>query len=341
MIPINSIPGNRMSTINRRSLAFVHKTPVLYNFLTTLRAQYWTPEAINLSKEKTTFRKLDPLTQTAVFDINAFFGTSDGYVIKNIQDNFFKDLEQFPEVSQVLLSIAANELIHSETYKNVIASICEKESDFEDFIDSSIKYDAIRDIHDWIEKYMNTNTHYLERCLAFVALEGLIFSSCFAYIHNLKAQIRNDSMQGLIDSNEYIAKDEGVHTDFGITLYRLFTTPGTEYFLYDRLPEETVKKIFTEAVDLADKFIHWYMSGVDHQTIKISELQDYVKHIANEIVGEESGLGYGKMYDVKNPFEWMFSLGLSAKTNFFEKHDANYRKDIKSQIDWDSPLSNY
>ena len=296
-----------MSTINRRSLAFVQKTPVLYNFLTTLRAQYWTPEAINLSKENSSFKKLDPLTQTAVFNINSFFGTSDGYVIKNIQDNFLKDLADFPEVGQVLLAIAGNELIHSETYKNVIAAICEKESDFEDFISSSIKCEAIRDIHDWIEKYMNHQTPYLKRCLAFVALEGLIFSSCFAYIHNLGAQIRNDSMQGLIDSNEYIAKDEGVHTDFGITLYRLFTTPGSEYYLYDRLSEEEVRTIFSEAVALADKFIHWYMSGVDHQTIKISELQDYVKHIANEIVGEDSGLGYSKMYNVKNPFEWMFA----------------------------------
>ncbi len=324
-----------MSVNSRRQLAFQNDNPVIYSFLKKMRAQYWPPEAISLSKEKSSYKNLSKSIQDAVFKINCFFGTSDGYVMKNIEENFKEDLKEFPDICQVLTAIEYNELIHSETYANVIRAICDDPSEFNSFIEASTNFPAIARIHDWIEKYMNRETPYPIRCLVFILLEGMIFSSCFAYIHNLKAQIRNDSMEGLIDSNEYIAKDEGVHTDFAITLFLLLTTEGSSYYKYERPSLEQVKHVILEAIEIADEFVDWYMEG-DHITINAEKVKTYIRHIANEITGDKGGLGYGKFYDCTNPFEWMFSLNLSSKANFFEKHSSDYRRDMQGDINYDT-----
>jgi ribonucleotide reductase beta subunit family protein with ferritin-like domain len=37
-------------------------------------------------------------------------------------------------------------------------------------------------------------------------------------------------------------------------------------------------------------------------------------------------LGYPKIYNVKNPFEWMDMICIQGKTNFFEKRVGEYQK---------------
>ena len=37
-------------------------------------------------------------------------------------------------------------------------------------------------------------------------------------------------------------------------------------------------------------------------------------------------LGYGNIYEGKNPFDWMELISMQGKTNFFEKRVAEYQK---------------
>jgi len=39
-----------------------------------------------------------------------------------------------------------------------------------------------------------------------------------------------------------------------------------------------------------------------------------------------AALGHDKIYDAKNPFDWMELISLQGKTNFFEKRVGHYQK---------------
>ena len=47
----------------------------------------------------------------------------------------------------------------------------------------------------------------------------------------------------------------------------------------------------------------------------------YIEFVADRLVFM---LGYPKMYNASNPFEWMDMISLQGKTNFFEKKVGEY-----------------
>ena len=44
-------------------------------------------------------------------------------------------------------------------------------------------------------------------------------------------------------------------------------------------------------------------------------MKRYIQFVANRLL---VALGYGKLYGVSNPFDWMEQISLQGKTNFFE-----------------------
>ena len=53
-----------------------------------------------------------------------------------------------------------------------------------------------------------------------------------------------------------------------------------------------------------------------------SELMtQYIKYVADRLCVQ---LGYKKIYNVSNPFDWMELISLESKTNFFERHNDAY-----------------
>ncbi|CAL5362562.1 unnamed protein product [Camellia sinensis] len=52
-------------------------------------------------------------------------------------------------------------------------------------------------------------------------------------------------------------------------------------------------------------------------------MSKYIEFVADRLLGV---LGYGKLYDAQNPFDWMELISLQEKTNFFEKRVGEYQK---------------
>jgi ribonucleotide reductase beta subunit family protein with ferritin-like domain len=50
-------------------------------------------------------------------------------------------------------------------------------------------------------------------------------------------------------------------------------------------------------------------------------MKDYIEYIADRLLVQ---LGYGKLWETKNPFTWMEMISLEGKTNFFEKRVGDY-----------------
>ena len=62
------------------------------------------------------------------------------------------------------------------------------------------------------------NNSFAERLVAFAIVEGVFFSGSFCAIFWLK---KRGLMPGLTFSNELISRDEGMHTNFAILLYKM------------------------------------------------------------------------------------------------------------------------
>lgn len=120
-------------------------------------------------------------------------------------------------------------------------------------------------------------------------------------------------MPGLTFSNELISRDEGLHCEFACLLYRM---------LKNKLSEEQIHGIIRNAVEIEKEFITEALP-VDLIGMNAKLMQQYIEFVADRWVGE---LGYTKIYNASNPFDFMEMISLQGKTNFFEKRVGDYQK---------------
>ena len=157
----------------------------------------------------------------------------------------------------------------------------------------------------WIE-----NGNFAERLVAFAAVEGIFFSGSFCSIFWLK---KRGLMPGLTFSNELISRDEGLHCEFACLLYSM---------LQNKLSQEQVYEIITDAVKIEKEFITEALP-VDLIGMNARLMQQYIEFVADRWVAE---LGYPKIFNASNPFDFMEMISLEGKTNFFEKRVGDYQK---------------
>jgi len=163
---------------------------------------------------------------------------------------------------------------------------------------------------------------FAERLVAFAAVEGIFFSGSFCSIYWLKERDESGGivMKGLIQSNELISRDEGMHQDFACLLYEM---------LENKLSQERVFQIIGEAVEIEKEFITEAIP-CDLINMNASAMIQYIEFVANRLL---ISLGYKPMYldPVKNepvecPFKFMENIGQDNKSNFFEKKVTEYQK---------------
>ena len=118
-------------------------------------------------------------------------------------------------------------------------------------------------------------------------------------------------MPGLTFSNELIARDEGMHTDLAVLLFRK---------LIKKTPKKKVYDIIQEAVSIEKEFI---CSALPCKLIGMNAtlMSQYIEFVADRIVQQ---LGFDKIYNTPNPFDFMEMISLEGKTNFFEKRVGDY-----------------
>jgi ribonucleotide reductase beta subunit family protein with ferritin-like domain len=93
------------------------------------------------------------------------------------------------------------------------------------------------------------------------------------------------------------------------------------------LPEERpdpdrVYEVINQAVQIECEFVSDALPvGLIGMNAKL--MCDYIKFVADRLL---VSLGLGKVYNIANPFDWMETISLNGKTNFFEKRVAEYQK---------------
>lgn len=297
--------------------------PSLLKHYTDQKNVFWTPQEIDMSSDRADWDELDEDSKRFIKFILCFFAQADGIVIENLMERFQSETSKWKEAKAFYTLQNAMEMIHSETYSLLIETFISDPEEKRKAFDAISNYPSIKKIADWMIYWMRSDAPLTERVIAFACVEGVIFSGAFAAIYWIK---RKNILHGLTKANEFIARDEGIHKDFGVTLYHHLLSDGDE-----RLSQERVNVIVNSAMDVAEEFIRDALQ-VDLIGMSADEMTDYVKCTANDLV---VNLGYDRIYNVENPFDWMVSIGMTNKTNFFEERVSEYAKAGDGDFEFD------
>jgi ribonucleoside-diphosphate reductase beta chain len=272
-------------------------------------SSFWVAEEVDLNGDYKDFSNLTKNEQHFISYVLAFFASSDGIVNENLIENFSKEI-QISEAKCFYGFQIAIENVHSETYSLLIDTFI-KDKEHKNFILNSIaNIPCIKLKADWMMKWFNNELSFAERLVAFSCVEGLFFSGSFCAIFWLK---KRGLMKGLCFSNELISRDEGLHCDFACLLYSK---------LENKLEKERIYEIFSEAVEIESVFVRDSLP-VELIGMNSTLMIQYIKFCADRLL---CSLGYEKLYNVENPFDFMVYISLEGKTNFFEKGVSEYSK---------------
>jgi len=302
-----------------RFTTFPIRYPDLWALYKKAIGSFWTVEEIDLAADLKDWGGLTSSEQHFIKHVLAFFAASDGIVMENIDLNFSKDV-QIPEARSFYAYQGFNESIHSETYSLMIDKLVKDPSEKASLFRAIETVPSVKRKAEWALKWlgegsMGTLPPFAQRLVAFACVEGIFFSGSFCAIFWLK---KRGLMPGLSFSNELISRDEGLHQEFAVTLYRNLKT---------KLNEETIRRIVAEALDIEKEFITEALPcrliGMDSDS-----MIEYIKFVADRLLTQ---LGCQPLYGQSNPFDWMENISLEGKTNFFEKRVGDYSKFMPSE----------
>ena len=274
------------------------------------QACIWTAEEIDLGQDVTDWEnKLNSDEQHFIKHVLAFFAASDGIVNENIAENFVNEV-QYTEAKMFYGFQIMMENIHSETYSLLIDSYIKDKEEQLHLFHAIDTIPAIQKKAEWAVKWISSES-FVERLIAFAAVEGIFFSGSFCSIFWLK---KRGLMPGLTFSNELISRDEGMHCDFACHLYN--------NHIDNKLSEKKIREIICGALEIEKEFI---IEALPVRLIGMnSELMaQYLEFVTDRLL---TALGCSKVYNSTNPFDFMENIAIQGKTNFFEKRVAEYQK---------------
>jgi ribonucleoside-diphosphate reductase subunit M2 len=286
--------------------------PIQYNDIWEMYKKqvdcFWRAEEIDLTKDLDNWDSLNNDERYFISMILAFFAASDGIVLENLAARFMNDV-QLSEARAFYGFQIAIENIHSETYSLLIESYIKNTEEKHKLFHAIENFPCIKKKSDWAQKWMHDNrSSFATRLVAFACVEGIFFSGAFCSIYWLK---KRGLMPGLTFSNELISRDEALHTEFAVLLYNK---------LQKKMTKARIHEIIKEAVEIETEFIcdalPCRLIGMNSQL-----MTQYIQFVADRLCLQ---LGYDKIYNVTNPFDFMELISLESKTNFFEKRVDSY-----------------
>lgn len=285
------------------------KHPDVWEMYKKHEASFWTAEEIDLYQDLKDWDSLNKGEKHFISHVLAFFAASDGIVNENLVTSFMEEV-QIPEARCFYGFQIMMENIHSETYALLIDTYIKDTVEKDRLFHAIETVDCVKKKAQWALKWISQGT-FIERLVAFAAVEGIFFSGSFCSIFWLK---KRGLMPGLSFSNELISRDEGLHCEFACLLY--------SKYIQNKLPKERIYEMIGDAVKIEKEFITDALP-VDLIGMNAKLMSQYIEFVADRWIG---ALGYPKLFGATNPFDFMEMISLQGKTNFFEKRVGEYQK---------------
>ena len=269
---------------------------------------FWRAEEVDLSKDLNDWEKLSSEEKHFIKMVIAFFAGSDGLVLENLASRFMSDV-QVSEARAFYGFQIAMENIHNEVYSLLIDTYIKDSEEKHKLFNAIENFPFIKKKADWAKKWIaDKRSSFATRLLAFAVIEGVFFSGSFAAIFWIK---KRGLMPGLTFSNELISRDEALHTEFAVLLYSK---------LQKKVAKKRIVEIIQEAVEIEKEFI---TEAIPCRMIGMNSklMSQYIEFVADRLCLQ---LGYDKIYNSTNPFDFMELISIETKVNFFERTNSEY-----------------
>ena len=276
-------------------------------------SSFWKPQEVDFSKDYEDFMELSVDEQHYIKRVLAFFAASDGIVNFNLSKRFLQEIKIMEAITCYTFQMMM-EGIHSETYSLMLDNLIKEPVEKKFLFDSIKTVESVKKLGDWAMHWIESDLSFAHRVVAFAVVEGIFFSGAFASIFWLKRYKSNGRLflQGLVKSNEFIARDEGMHVQFACEIYKL---------LQVKLGSESVYEIVRDGVNVAKIFMEDALPirliGMNNES-----MAQYIECVADRLLVD---LGYKKLYNSQNPFVFMETIGMLGKSNFFETRPTDYQ----------------
>ena len=269
---------------------------------------FWVTQEVDLSKDLADWSSLSADETHFLSMILAFFAASDGIVMENLAARFMNDV-QVSEARAFYGFQIAMENIHSEMYSLLIDTYIRDSAEKNRLFNAVSNFPCIAKKADWAKKYISDKrSSFATRLVAFACVEGIFFSGSFCSLYWVK---KRGLLPGLTFSNELISRDEALHTEFAILLYSKIER---------KLPKKKIMDIIREAVEIEKEFI---TDAIPCRMIGMNAklMSQYIEFVADRLSLQ---LGYDKIYNAANPFDFMELISIESKVNFFERTNSEY-----------------
>lgn len=306
--------------------------PTLWELYEKQRDAFWVVQEVDLTDDIQDWRlHVTEEERRFLIYILAFFAQADGLVLQNLQTNFSLDIP-IPEFSAFYGIQAGIEAIHWEMYSKLIDTFITNREEKMKVRNAIQHYPCIREKAKWIDTWMNNERAFPERLIAFACTEGISFSASFCGIFYFK---KKGVLPGLVVSNMFISRDEGMHRDFGIEAFKQLQSLEPEFENEEinkiireckEITQERIYEIVKSCVEVEKSFVE---KSLECELIGISsdQMNQYVEFVADHLL---KSLGVNKIYNSSNPFDWMDMISMENKANFFEGRVTEYRKSGKA-----------
>jgi ribonucleotide reductase beta subunit family protein with ferritin-like domain len=284
----------------------------IWNMYKKAQASFWTAEEVDLTQDCREWRdRLNDNERFYLKHVLGFFASSDGIVNENLAVHFLREFKN-AHIRCFYSFQAMMENVHAEMYSLFITTLIREPQEQQAVLHAVETMPAVREKADWALKWISDKTVGLDaRLVAFAAVEGIFFSGSFCAIFWLR---KRGLMPGLCSSNEFIARDEGMHCDFACLLYsqlerRTIDGPRAKEIVLSACACE--KHFVTESLPVA-------LLGMNN-----AEMAKYIEFVTDRLL---VALGLEKHFKTANPFPWMELISLQGKTNFFERRTTEYSR---------------
>lgn len=295
--------------LKKRFSIFPVTHPDLWDFYENTEKQLWVAEEPDLSKDN--YEALREEEKVYLKNILAFFTISDGLVIDNLCTNFMNEVDLLE--AQYFYGIQTfMEQVHAKGYSLLIEAYIKNEKEKIDLFNSMETNEAVAAKANWAQKWID-HPSFSHRLIAFACVEGIAFSSLFAGVFWFRSR---NKMPGLCSMNELIVRDETVHYEFALNLYKNYVKD--EF----KLDKEEIKRIIVSCCEAELTFVETSMpDGL--QGLTKDMMKDYVKYVVDIVLND---FGCTPEFGAKNKLDYMSRIGLSAKNNFFEQRVGEYTR---------------
>jgi ribonucleotide reductase beta subunit family protein with ferritin-like domain len=294
---------------NQRFTTFPIRYPDLWELYKNAESSFWRAEEIDLSKDLKDWDNLNFDEQYFIKMVLAFFSFSDGIVNENIELNFVNEVH-IPEAIAFYKYQGYNESIHGQTYSLLIEKLVRDPIEKAKLFNAYENFPCVNAKAKWALNWAHKNAPFEQRLVAFACVEGLFFSGSFCAIFWLK---KRGLMPGFSFSNELISRDESMHQEFAVALHS---------HLQKKCDPVIICSIVKSAIEIEKQFIFEALP-VSLIGMNSRMMAQYLEFVADRLLLQ---FGCPKIYNVENPFDWMVSISLEGKTNFFEKRVGEYNK---------------